>query len=368
MLLALLGLALFGTTQRANGEGLLPTATPKTMVAVALPTLTKLPASPTATVTQANASGDPERPPTETPRPTRTPRASRTPRPTYTPSPTLVPSPTRTPTPTPRAVPSASEHYWFERPIAAEYENTVATFYPYASTGEGAYQVHHGVEFVNVDGVPVLAAGAGTVVVARSDESTLVGPQDWDPATDGAFYGNVVVIEHDQRYLGQPVFTLYGHMSTITVREGERVETGEQVGEVGSSGIALGPHLHFEVRVGENDYDATRNPQLWLRPFAGQGTIIGKVLDAQGNPVPEAFLSINKPGSEQTYRYEYSYAVESINGDDEWGENFLLGDIPAGRWRIAVEIDGEYVIREVSVRDGQTSWVWLEAKSAGEEK
>ena len=70
----------------------------------------------------------------------------------------------------------------------------------------------------------------------------------YGPATH--FYGNLVVVRLDQHYHGQPVFNLYGHMRSIASRPGEHVQAGDTLGAVGSTGVAIGPHLHFEVRVG----------------------------------------------------------------------------------------------------------------------
>lgn len=55
-------------------------------------------------------------------------------------------------------------------------------------------------------------------------------------------YGNHVYIEKDD------VTTLYAHCKTIYVKEGETIIQGQQIGEVGQTGNATGPHLHFEIR------------------------------------------------------------------------------------------------------------------------
>ena len=48
---------------------------------------------------------------------------------------------------------------------------------------------------------------------------------------------------------GLPVFTLYGHMKSTNVQTGQSVEAGDVIGFVGATGVAFGPHLHFEVLV-----------------------------------------------------------------------------------------------------------------------
>lgn len=87
--------------------------------------------------------------------------------------------------------------------------------------------MHAGIDFRAVAGTAVRAAGAGTVVRAG-----------W-----AGGYGRMVEIDH-----GNGITTRYAHMSRIRVGKGDRIETGDVVGEVGSSGRSTGPHLHYEVR------------------------------------------------------------------------------------------------------------------------
>ena len=57
-------------------------------------------------------------------------------------------------------------------------------------------------------------------------------------------YGNTVVIDH-----GAGFSTLYGHLHAYSVKLGELVQAGQEVGKLGSTGLSTGPHLHFEIRV-----------------------------------------------------------------------------------------------------------------------
>jgi len=61
-------------------------------------------------------------------------------------------------------------------------------------------------------------------------------------------YGKVVIIDHGI-VRGQPITTLYGHMNSISVRQGQSVKKGQVVGHVGSTGYSTDPHCHFEVRI-----------------------------------------------------------------------------------------------------------------------
>jgi murein DD-endopeptidase MepM/ murein hydrolase activator NlpD len=88
---------------------------------------------------------------------------------------------------------------------------------------------HSGIDLLAAAGAPVGAAGAGRVTFAG-----------WDPGG----YGNLVVIGH-----ANGVSSWYAHMSRIDATPGAAMTTATQVGLVGATGNATGPHLHFEVRV-----------------------------------------------------------------------------------------------------------------------
>jgi murein DD-endopeptidase MepM/ murein hydrolase activator NlpD len=93
---------------------------------------------------------------------------------------------------------------------------------------------HQGTDFRARRGTPVLAAGAGVVTVA--------GPRGG--------YGNFIYVDH-----GGGVVTRYAHLRRIEVRLGAEVIAGQRIGQVGSTGRATGPHLHFEVRLHERAVD-----------------------------------------------------------------------------------------------------------------
>ena len=93
--------------------------------------------------------------------------------------------------------------------------------------GTADRSIHHGVDFAAAEGTVVVAAGAGTVVMAQFRIIT----------------GLTVVIEHLPG-----VYSLYYHLARLDVAAGERVAPGTALGTVGSTGLATGPHLHWEVR------------------------------------------------------------------------------------------------------------------------
>jgi murein DD-endopeptidase MepM/ murein hydrolase activator NlpD len=92
------------------------------------------------------------------------------------------------------------------------------------------YRPHHGLDYAAPAGTPVSAMGDGTVIFAGKKGQ----------------YGNLVIIRHPNGYK-----TYYGHLSKFgkDIKKGTKVEQGQIIGYVGSTGLATGPHLHYELRI-----------------------------------------------------------------------------------------------------------------------
>ncbi len=236
------------------------------------------------------------------------------------------------------------EHNILHRPIELTDENThwIDRSYAYGDTRLNTRPVHLGVEFVNERNTPVYAAKAGRVVFAGDDSETLLGPQ-----LD--YYGNVVVLAHDLYSLaGRQLFTLYGHLEKIQVRTGQVVGDQSRLGWVGSSGVALGPHLHFEVRVSDPfDHRQTRNPELWLQHYLEHGMIVGSVRDQDGGPIAGRRVAVR---STEVSLDVFTYGGEDVNADPVWRENFVAGDLLAGEYEIVVLDENDALTYRESVQ------------------
>ena len=122
-------------------------------------------------------------------------------------------------------------------------------------------QVHLGFDLAVTQRIPVLAANTGVVVYAA----------------DLGIYGNCVIVDH-----GLGVQSLYAHLSSIDVKEGDRVEKGHVLGRSGMTGLAGGDHLHFTMLVNGEAV----NPVEWWDPKWMQDRVLRKIAEAGGTRVP----------------------------------------------------------------------------------
>lgn len=140
------------------------------------------------------------------------------PTPTPTPIPEVKPTPTPTPIPEAPSVPDYNPGEGFGWPVPGW-----GAGYPF---GNG----HYGLDIPASYGTPIVASRSGTVMVAN-------GFDEW-----GDSWGYYVSIYHDSTYA-----TLYAHMSSVAVSEGQWVNKGDVIGYVGDTGYSFGNHCHFEV-------------------------------------------------------------------------------------------------------------------------
>jgi hypothetical protein len=224
-------------------------------------------------------------------------------------------------------------------------------YYPYGTNAGGQYFWHFGIDIEGNTGRTIMAVGDGVVVHAGPDDEVQLGP--WRD-----FYGQAVVIKHDQQWQGQDVFSLYGHVSKVLVREGMLVKAGEPIARVGQLGVATGPHLHLEVRLGRNTYDDTRNPALWLAPDPGYGVIAGRVVDYRDYYVPQQLVTLHfAEAPSRFWRQTFTYPDGVVNSDDAYSETFVFSDVPAGNYVVRTAFDGRQITVPVHVANGQTSFV-----------
>jgi len=144
----------------------------------------------------------------------------------------------------------------------------------------GRVRAHKGVDYAAPTGTPIWAAGDGRIEFAGRKGG----------------YGNAVIIDH-----GRGITTLYGHMSRFnkSARNGRKVNQGEIIGYVGSTGASTGPHLHYEYRIKGEHKDPstiplprTEIPSQYLAEFTSQAeTALAKLELTSGNAGGERLAS-----------------------------------------------------------------------------
>ena len=248
------------------------------------------------------------------------------------------------------------DHYWLIRPLPSGSRNYDLEWYPYGSdvliAELAPYRIHHGVDFPNDSGTPILSAASGEVVWAGPRVSARNGVN---------YYGNTVIIKHDWQWQGKDVYTLYAHTLELFVEIGDHVQQGDLIAGVGASGEVSGPHLHLEIRIGTNNYFDVRNPSLWLAPYEGWGTLAGRFVDSRGRVIEGAELELYPAEGGAAIRRSRTYLGSGVKPDEVWDENFVIGDVPAGSYTLLIRFGGRTYRRTLKILAGRTNFLVVPA-------
>jgi murein DD-endopeptidase MepM/ murein hydrolase activator NlpD len=262
--------------------------------------------------------------------------------------------------------PLGRDHFYFGRPVDSNATNFGLFNYPYGSDGPAdEWRVHAGIDMPNPVGETVRAMGSGIIEWA-ADGLRVEGAVFQNTSS----YGNVVVIRHDFGFEGRPLFTLYAHLNAVLVTPGQRVERGDPIGLVGNSGRVSGPHVHVELRMCPSTvcqdipgYGETYNPSLWMVPYVGHGVIAGRLVDGFGEQIEDVDITIRNwaRGTVEaaTSTYVYQDTGVDVNPDINWQENFVVPDLPVGRYEVIANVNGIRLAQVINVSEGLTTFVEL---------
>ena len=153
-------------------------------------------------------------------------------------------------------VPAILWHGAFQPFGNAQVESAFADYRTYTYAGKDVdHQVHLGFDLARTVNSPVVAGNDGKVIHAK-----YLG-----------IYGNCIILDH-----GMGVQSLYGHLSSFGVKEGDEVKKGQQIGVSGQTGMAGGDHLHFSMIVGGQFVNATE----WWDPHWIEDRVMRKLREA----------------------------------------------------------------------------------------
>jgi hypothetical protein len=113
--------------------------------------------------------------------------------------------------------------------------------------------------------------------------------------------------------------------------------------------------LHFEVRVGDDSFFTSRNPELWISPPQGMGVLAGRLMRDGDSKAEKANVLLRSKEGKGNFEVS-SYAGGAVNSDPYYNENLVLGDIPAGAYRMILDINGSVIQSEITIAAGQVNY------------
>ncbi|MCI0520843.1 MAG: M23 family metallopeptidase, partial [Chloroflexi bacterium] len=154
---------------------------------------------------------------------------------------------------------------------------------------------------------------------------------------------------------GETLYTVYGHLGRVDVLVGQHVEAGDPLGIVGQTGKVTGPHLHFEVRIGRNNFFVSRNPELWLAPPQGWGILAARLTDSFGELLSGQVVTVISKTNAQVWTVK-TYGKGAAISDTYYQENLTLGDLPEGDYVVWIPYEGGTYNLDIHISPGRVSY------------
>jgi hypothetical protein len=241
---------------------------------------------------------------------------------------------------------------------------------------------HHGVDFSYATGTDVYAVADGVVSQIRESIADDTHPPNCDD------WGNFALIRHNAQHWNRItqqwayVYSLYAHLQhdSVRLKVGDAVTAGQWIAEVDNTGQSTGSHLHLQFCIHPqpdrtwvpdtcDQWNTSRNPELWLQPFnyggTNTGTVVGRVSDSNGNPVGNLRIyGLSKPlgSSDTNYVWSETYHDTWANPDDILAENWGTTDVYSGTYHLEAKYTNGTLYRDLgwyTVMAGKITYVGL---------
>jgi hypothetical protein len=112
------------------------------------------------------------------------------------------------------------------------------------------------------------------------------------------------------------------------------------------------------VRLGDNNYLVSRNPELWISPPQGWGVLVGRVLDEDGDFAYELEIGLRHLGINRYYTF-VSYGQGAVNSDPYYRENAVIGDLPPGQYEAWTSYAGKSFRTNLEILAGMVTYFSL---------
>jgi hypothetical protein len=118
------------------------------------------------------------------------------------------------------------------------------------------------------------------------------------------------------------------------------------------------------VRLGQNNFFQSRNPELWLAPPESWGILAARLMDSNGQLLLGELISVHSKDTRQFWTVK-SYGGGAAVGDDYYQENLVIGDLPAGDYVVWIPFEGSTYNIDVHINPGRVTFIRFHGKDGG---